>query len=436
VTAQSLYGTLTFQGTSLIAVVEDLPDDTYRLIVDVNQNGDLTDDQLYQANSGYEAVQGLEFLVHYPSSNTDRTYSISLYHWIPFQTLQYYRTHLCAGTLPLEAMDRQIVVLDDDADSVFGEPSVDWVVLDIDGNGVADGVSGGGEQFKQGAAFYVGGNPYSVSSVPPEGDSITVASAALGTWEGDITNESTGQPVLGASVKIFAPGLATTVPADQSGHYQVQLGAGAYQKVFVSAPGFVPEALYWTAPSVAGWGNTTLPYSLKPVPPPVATVSLVDGDSFNFLGVEAGRYTGGDFYATVQDPDFRFYANNMGQQGLQDLGDLGPVPLDTVSIPESGYYRYGVTAVAGHTYVSLALEAEDGHYIVFRVTEVVPGDHVALTYLFTPPWPDAVLPTPTPTPTPIPGLSPPALVLMAALLVAASIWTSRRRLRRERVNSA
>jgi hypothetical protein len=88
-------------------------------------------------------------------------------------------------------------------------------------------------------------------------------------------------------------------------------------------------------------------------------------------------YSGGDFYLS----GLRFIANNIGQRGLQSLGDIGSVPLATVTIPAGGYSIFGADAVLWHTYVSLAQSGEEGNHIVFRVQEIV-GDSVLIDYLY------------------------------------------------------
>ncbi|MCK4732878.1 MAG: hypothetical protein KAT65_10525 [Methanophagales archaeon] len=71
------------------------------------------------------------------------------------------------------------------------------------------------------------------------------------------------------------------------------------------------------------------------------------------------------------------------------MGDIGDVDLATVNIPDSGYTRFGVSAVIGHTYVSQAQEGETGGYIAFRVTDMK-ADKSELTikylYRFSPYW--------------------------------------------------
>jgi Zn-dependent metalloprotease len=112
---------------------------------------------------------------------------------------------------------------------------------------------------------------------------------------------------------------------------------------------------------------------------------LDDGDSFDFSTNMVGNFTGGDLYYY----DGKFWANNLNQKGVTDLGNIGDVDLATVNIPDSGYTRFGVNAVTGHTYMSQAQEGEAGGYIAFRVT-AISADKSKITikylYRFSPHW--------------------------------------------------
>lgn len=92
--------------------------------------------------------------------------------------------------------------------------------------------------------------------------------------------------------------------------------------------------------------------------------TLRNGNSYDVSANAIGSYTGGDFYFHGGS----FWANNVGQRGVIDLGDIGAVSLDAVSIPLAGYTRFGLAAAVNHTYVSLAHQGEEGSYVVFRVT--------------------------------------------------------------------
>jgi Zn-dependent metalloprotease len=106
-------------------------------------------------------------------------------------------------------------------------------------------------------------------------------------------------------------------------------------------------------------------------------ITLYDKDSYDFSMQIRGELTGGDLYLTQS----KFWANNFGQRGVKDLGNLGVIPLDQIPIPASGYTRFGVPAVVGHTYVSLAQQGEEGNYVIFRIQNVN-VDSVTIVYLY------------------------------------------------------
>jgi len=118
---------------------------------------------------------------------------------------------------------------------------------------------------------------------------------------------------------------------------------------------------------------------------------LPDRGSYHFLtgALTIGDLRTGDFYFGFYTngspggtaPTAQFWANNLGQRGLADLGDLGSTPLSDVEVPAwTNYTHGGVTAVVGHVYVSLARQGEEGHYIIFRVVNIVANQYVELVY--------------------------------------------------------
>ena len=114
----------------------------------------------------------------------------------------------------------------------------------------------------------------------------------------------------------------------------------------------------------------------------IGELTLYDGDSYHFLSGAKDKYTGGDFYFSFSEIGPSFWANNLYQRGLLDLGNIGEVDLNEVIIPDEGYYEFGVKAIAGHTYVSLAQEGEGGRFIVFRVLEIKTDSFVKLEYVY------------------------------------------------------
>lgn len=112
---------------------------------------------------------------------------------------------------------------------------------------------------------------------------------------------------------------------------------------------------------------------------------LQENDSFDFSTNNLGTFTGGDLYYYGG----KFWANNLNQKGVIDLGDIGDADLAEVNIPTTGYTRFGVNAISGHTYVSKAQKGESGSFIVFHVDDIS-GDksNVTISYFYrlTPYW--------------------------------------------------
>ncbi len=120
----------------------------------------------------------------------------------------------------------------------------------------------------------------------------------------------------------------------------------------------------------------------EPSPLRTVKVTLKDKDSYDFSTRSRGQLTGGDLYFSASST--KFWANNLKQRGVKDVtGELGDVnlPLHKVKTPTSGYTRFGVPVVVGHTYVSLAQQGEEGNYIIFRVKKVTPTS-VDLDFLY------------------------------------------------------
>ena len=160
-----------------------------------------------------------------------------------------------------------------------------------------------------------------------------------------------------------------------------------YYELLVRHPDYIPAEvdLYDLGKSFVQPNETVqIHLDLQPMPEsPSGQVILHDGDSYHFLTGERGQYSGGDFYMGFDESgEAQFLANNVGQRGLVDLGDIGDVDLKSVTIPEQGYEIFGVRAVVSHTYVSLGREGEEGHFIVFRVVEINPQGYVVINFVY------------------------------------------------------
>jgi len=126
--------------------------------------------------------------------------------------------------------------------------------------------------------------------------------------------------------------------------------------------------------AMADWGNVTL-YNM---------------DSYDFETGNFGILGGGDLYFLSElSGQHGFWANNLYQRGVVDVGDISN-PLNEIAAPESGYSRFGVLPILGHTYVSLVhgdtpfstISLED-NLIFFRVTNLT-NESVSLDYYYGP----------------------------------------------------
>ena len=97
-----------------------------------------------------------------------------------------------------------------------------------------------------------------------------------------------------------------------------------------------------------------------------ATLSATDATrrGYDFSARAYRDVTGGDLYFGGT----RFFANNVGQRGVVSVGACPSID-SIVTIPTSGYSRFGVLAVAGECYVSLT-HNDERNFIVFRADEV------------------------------------------------------------------
>ena len=207
-----------------------------------------------------------------------------------------------------------------------------------------------------------------------DGTFVSFSNVPLGVLSGVIKSAANGDNLSGVKVEAWKSAKKETFTGDD-GQYSMDLPEGTWT-LRASNLGFIPVVeggVNVIANQTSNWNA-----DLEPIPVPLTgTVVLNNGDSYDFATGQRGLYTGGDFYLSA----LQFWANNQYQRGLLDLGDIGDTPLDEVVPPDSGYSRFGVEVVLGHTYVSLAHEGEEGCFIIFRVTSIDTGS-VALNYNF------------------------------------------------------
>jgi hypothetical protein len=108
---------------------------------------------------------------------------------------------------------------------------------------------------------------------------------------------------------------------------------------------------------------------------------IPNGQSYDFSAGTFGPGAGGDFYFFCEANQPYFWANNLGQRGLVDVGEQD-ADLADVAIPAAGYSRQSVPCVPDHVYVSYAQEGEEGHYIIYRILSVTVNTSCSIEWLY------------------------------------------------------
>lgn len=111
-------------------------------------------------------------------------------------------------------------------------------------------------------------------------------------------------------------------------------------------------------------------------------LTLTDRQSYDFSQGSMHELSNGDFYYFCTASHNHFYANNVGQRGVIDMGDLADTDLVEVTIPTTGYTRFGVACAVNHIYISLAQEGEEGHYVIFKVLSMILDTSCTIEWLY------------------------------------------------------
>lgn len=349
---------------------------------DTNKNRNLTDDGPPISLTPLSAKQTPTFLVPYADGG-NRPYSFNVYfYYSDFYSdyrVAYYRGSAWFGDVRIGPNTVPVVLLDDNSDGRYDAEGSDIACVDTNRDGYPDCFSGSNELITHFDPFFIDDAAYVAEEVSVAGEWVTFVEIPVGTLGGQVSSAAHGIGLSHAQVEAWQSiGLDTTATA--TGSYSLALPVGNWN-VRASRPGHVPELI--NDVTVSSDLTTYLDFHLDPIPRPLTgTVTLYDRESYDFFTGEVGTLVGGEFYVDTDSPTF--YANNRYQRGVQNLGDLGDVPLDEVVPPDQGYSRFGVEAVVGQTYAALGHEGIDG-VIVFRVTNVA-ADSITLDYFFYSYW--------------------------------------------------
>ncbi len=372
---QRFFGILHFGENTQVGVILDVLDQVEsRMIFSFDGDVDFSDNSILMT-SDQVISQPVEFQITY-SDGSAEPYAIKAYYLTdraPGELL-YYRASLREGTIQLPDQTLPIAIFDDNADGLYSDLENIEVKVDLN----LDGFVGDDERFYAVSPIKIADTYYKVAEISPSGVQITLQEAQFGQVIGTINDATSGKPISNAQITTYPLGLVTVSNTD--GYYSLQVPEGNYWQFAILSTGYVPEYVYPQEPVAAGQALELNISLSQPSGLTHGTVQLHDGDSYHFLAGTTDQYSGGDFYFSFSDDGAQFLANNYYQQGLIDLGFDPNIELDRVEPPDSGYYQFGVDAIIDHVYVSLAKEGETGHYVIFRVTRLEPGQYVEIEY--------------------------------------------------------
>ncbi|MFH2050491.1 MAG: InlB B-repeat-containing protein, partial [bacterium] len=352
-----------------------------KVYFDRNNNKDLTDDGEPIQIQALQSSKISTFNILY-STGEIRPYSFKMYDyfadWDQEYHVAYYRD--CGWMGEVEIIQGQvsvpILILDNNADGIYNSEGVDYVCIDLNGNGSPEAHHQSEELIRNFDPFFIFNEAYAVNTVAKDGTDVSFRSIPLGTLSGVVTTTSTGEGLPETKVEAWAS-VSKEIYAGPEGYYAADLPEGTWT-LRASNLGYIPEIV--EGKNIIAEQTVIWNIALEPIPVPCdGSVILNFGNSYDFAKGEKGSYTGGDFY--LGSDGLQFYANNYYQRGVLDLGDIGETPLTEVIPHDDGYYRFGVNVIQGHTYLSLAREGEEGGYIIFKVISIQ-TDSVTIEFNF------------------------------------------------------
>lgn len=178
------------EADSLITIVVDENQDSSRLFVDKNNNGDLTDDGDPGWDEDYPEYRTKEALIDVKYANSGPEAAV------PYPVVFYryknrlqdaviaYRNGYRKGEITLQDTTYRVAVFDDDVDGRFDELDAGALVIDLNRDGVLDGKSDSPEYYALSSPFNVNGTTYRVEEITRSGDRLTVSIADTTVFPG------------------------------------------------------------------------------------------------------------------------------------------------------------------------------------------------------------------------------------------------------------
>lgn len=178
--------------SELIVAVDEPADADWKIYLDLNRNGDLTDDGdgawSKKQQNGTRTVYGVNNVIARASwgTATDETssgpYGLGLYRIVGQDYVLMYRQGMRVGTVVIDGKTHKAALVENDADALFSKPLNDelkpanggpatkpvYLYIDLDDNGKFDGPS---EQFDARAPFSAGGKNLE-AKISPDGAKV------------------------------------------------------------------------------------------------------------------------------------------------------------------------------------------------------------------------------------------------------------------------
>ena len=388
---EQFYGLINLVGNEFNIVLDKANSYQDYLFIDFNLNLDFSDEEpILLKGDEYKQTESVQFILNYNENN--EKYNLLFYYSENFNIevdafrFHYYRDSIRVGKIELMGENYIIGILDENANGVFNDYEEDVLFFDFNNDKQLNIFEESGEIIDpMRSPICIDEYCYQITDISDDGSYVELTETPKGTIEGFVVEKDTGLGISNAKVTIYPGEL--TIETNKEGYYQTEICPGTYFEIRATHPDFILEEKnnYELDGFILKRGELfRVNFELDKIQKDQLQGELVlyDGDSYHFLSGQKDKHTGGDFYFGFYDSKPSFWANNMYQRGLLDLGDIGNVDLGEASIPEKGYYEFGVTAIVGHTYISLAREGEEGHFIVFRVLEINANSFIRLEYVY------------------------------------------------------
>jgi|GEM_PF-6206228 len=380
-----LYGEIIIGDAKYLVVVDQVSNEYANLFIDTNLDNSMQDETAYIVPSSGTSFS-FQATLQWPGPFGDRSLPLEIGAFDGFSYFegsQNLRFWYILGpkrfsSLTVSGTPYEIILIDDNANGLYDDWNEDIIYIDLNKNNDFSFDTESNERIDNfDAGILIEGKCLSVSHIDPYGDYIDFYEFEPIHISGNI-RDMTGNPLSGIT---FHLGRFTGKSGD--GNLDMTVCPGKYEVLYSEHIDYVPYIDYDIDLDEA----TSLDVALTtyPSPAPSGQVTLSWHECFDFLTEERCTWEDakqGDMTARTADWVAQIIADRFMQRGVQDLGDIGNVPLSSIDVPAEGYYSQ-VDAVVGHTYIVRAHAGEEGHFIIIRVLNLdVKNKQMMIEYLF------------------------------------------------------